>query len=100
MTTPVIKNLIGRARTENYAARAARTLEQFRAVLCKKKNNNNNNKNKKKQKQTTAKQQQNTTWNYHIEGYDDNLNLQLYMCAHTSLVLAYFANIVECKQVG
>ena len=35
-----------------------------------------------------------------MEGYHDNLNIQLYMCAHTSLVLAYFANIVEGKQVG
>ena len=74
MTTPVIKNLIGRAWTENCAARAARTFEQFRAVLCKNKQTNK------------TKQQQKATWNYHIEGYDDNLNIQLYMSAHTSLV--------------
>ena len=97
MTTPVIKNFIGRARTENCAARAARTLEQFRAVLCKKKKKKKKKKGKRKR---NKQQQQKTTWNYHIEGYDDNLNIQLYMCAHTSLVLAHFINIVECKQVG
>jgi len=26
--------------------------------------------------------------------------VQLHMCAHTCLVFAYFANIVECKHVG
>ena len=83
MTTPILnKNLIGRTRTENWAARGGALLEQ---VLCKKnkKQNNTNNSNKKK-----------TTWNYHIERYDDNLNNELTMYAHTILVLAYFANIV------
>ena len=94
MTTPIIKNLISQARTENCAARAAFTLEQFRTVLCK------NKQAKKRKNKKQKQQQQKTSWNYHIEGYDDNLNLQLYICAHTSLVLAYFANIVECKQVG
>ena len=42
-TTPIIKNLIGWARTTNCTAHAASYLEQFRAVLCK---NNNKNKNK------------------------------------------------------
>ena len=35
MTTTQIKNLIGRMRTSNRAARAARTYEQVRAALCK-----------------------------------------------------------------
>ena len=34
-TTPQIKNLIGRVSTNNRAARAARTLEQVRAVSCR-----------------------------------------------------------------
>ena len=34
-TTPQIKNLIGRVRKNKRAARAARTYEQVRAVLCK-----------------------------------------------------------------
>ena len=33
MKTPQIKNLIGRVRKNNRAARAARTFEQVRAVL-------------------------------------------------------------------
>ena len=33
--TPQIKNLIGRVRKNKRAARAARTYEQVRAVLCK-----------------------------------------------------------------
>ena len=33
-TTPQIKNLIGRVWKNNRAARAARTYEQVRAVLC------------------------------------------------------------------
>ena len=37
-TTPQIKNLIGRASENKRAARAARTYEQVRAILCK--NNN------------------------------------------------------------
>ena len=34
-TTPQIKNLIGRVKKNNRAARATRTFEQVRAVLCK-----------------------------------------------------------------
>ena len=34
-TTPQIKNLIGRVRKNQRAARAARTYEHVRAVLCK-----------------------------------------------------------------
>ena len=34
-TPPRIKNLIGRVRKNKRAARAARTLEKSRAVLCK-----------------------------------------------------------------
>ena len=34
-TTPQIKNLIGRVRKNKRAARASRTYEQVRAVLCK-----------------------------------------------------------------
>ena len=34
-TTPQIKNLIGRASQNKRAARAARTYEQVRAILCK-----------------------------------------------------------------
>ena len=33
-TTPQIKNLIGRASENKRAARAARTYEQVRAILC------------------------------------------------------------------
>ena len=53
MTTPQIKNLIGRVRKNKRDARAARTYEQVRAVLCK-----------------------TTTWNYHIYRTDDNLSIQ------------------------
>ena len=35
MTTAQIKNLIGRVKKNNRAARAARSYEQARAVLCK-----------------------------------------------------------------
>ena len=35
MTTPLIKNFIGRVRKNKRAARATRTYEQSRAVLCK-----------------------------------------------------------------
>ena len=35
MTTPQIKNLIGRVRKNKRAAHAAHTYEQVRAVLCK-----------------------------------------------------------------
>ena len=42
MTTTQIKTLIGRMVENKRAARAARTLEQFRAVLLKNINNNNN----------------------------------------------------------
>ena len=34
-TTPQIKNLIGRGSENKRAARAARTYEQVRAILCK-----------------------------------------------------------------
>ena len=43
MTTTQIKTLSGRMVENKRAARAARTLEQFRAILFKKKNTNNNN---------------------------------------------------------
>ena len=51
--TPQIKNLIGRVRLNKRAARAARTCEQVRAVLC-----------------------QTTTSNYHIYRLDDNSSIQ------------------------
>ena len=50
-TTPQIKNLIGRASENKRAARAERTYEQVRAILCK-----------------------TTTWNYLIYSFDDNLS--------------------------
>ena len=53
-TTPQVKNLIGRARENKRAARAARTYEQVRAILCK-----------------------TTTWNYLIYSLDDNLSIKL-----------------------
>ena len=53
MTTPQIKNLIGRVRKHKRAARAARTYEQVRAILGK-----------------------TTTRNYHINGIVDNLSIQ------------------------
>jgi len=52
-TTPQIKNLIGRASENKRAARAARTYEQVRAILCK-----------------------TTTWNYLIYSFDDNLSIK------------------------
>ena len=52
MTTPQIKNLIGRASENKRAARAARTYEQVRAILCK-----------------------TTTWKYLIYSFDDNLSI-------------------------
>ena len=45
MTTTQIKNLIGRMRTSNRAARAARTYEQVRASPCRPLQNNNVNDN-------------------------------------------------------
>ena len=51
--TPQIKNLIGRASENKRAARAARTYEQVRAILC-----------------NTA------TWNYLICSFDDNLSIK------------------------
>ena len=51
-TTPQIKNLIGRASENKRAARAARTYEQVRAILCK-----------------------TTTWKYLIYSFDDNLSI-------------------------
>ena len=51
-TTPQIKNLIGRVKKNNRAARATRTFEQVRAVLCK-----------------------TTTWNYHIYRFAKNLSM-------------------------
>ena len=52
-TTPYTKNLIGRVCKTNRAARAARSCEQARAVLCK-----------------------TTTWNYHIYRFDEYLSMQ------------------------
>ena len=52
-TTLQMKNLIGRVRKNKRAARAARTYEQVRTVLCK----------------TTA-------FNYHIYHFDDTLSIQ------------------------
>ena len=52
-TTPQIKNLIGRASENKRAARAARTYEQVRAILCK-----------------------TTTWNYLIYSFNDNLSIK------------------------
>ena len=52
-TTPQIKNLIGRASENKCAARAERTYEQVRAILCK-----------------------TTTWNYLIYSFDDNLSIK------------------------
>ena len=52
-TTPQIKNLIGRTSENKRAARAARTYEQVRAILCKR-----------------------TTWNYLIYSFDDSLGIK------------------------
>ena len=52
-TTPQIKNLIGQASEIKSAARAARTYEQVRAILCK-----------------------TTTWNYLIYSFDDSLSIK------------------------
>ena len=52
-TTPQIKNLVGRATENKRAARAARTFEQVRAILCKI-----------------------TTLNYLIYSFDDNLSIK------------------------
>ena len=51
--TPQIKNLIGRASENKCAARAARSYEQVRAILCK-----------------------TTTWDYPIYSFDDNLSIK------------------------
>ena len=51
-TTPQVKNLIGPASENKRAARAARTYEQVRAILCK------------------------TTWNYLIYSFDDNFSIK------------------------
>ena len=81
-----IKNLIGRVRINKRAARAAGTSQQSRGVLCKR-----------------------TTWNHHIWGYariwTQNYCRSLFPIfkfspAQRSLLLVYFANIVECKQAG
>ena len=53
MTTPENNDLIGWTRKNNRAARAARSLVQFFDVVC-----------------------QMTTWNFHIEGFNDNVNTQ------------------------
>ena len=76
-TTPQIKNLIGPASENKRAARAARTYEQVRAILCKI-----------------------TTWNYLIYSFDDNLSIkpQIFNVAHTNPIVAYFANNIECEQ--
>ena len=52
-TTPQIKNLIGRASENKRAARAARTYEQVRVILCK-----------------------TTSSNYLIYSFDDNLSIK------------------------
>ena len=52
-TKPQIKNFIGRASENKRAARAARTYEQARAILCK-----------------------TTTWNYFIYSFDDNFRIK------------------------
>ena len=52
-TTPQIKNLIGRASENKRAARAARTYEQVRAILCK-----------------------TTMWNCLIYSSDENLSIK------------------------
>ena len=52
-TKPQIKNFIGRASENKRAARAARTYEQVRAILCK-----------------------TTTWNYFIYSFDDNFSIR------------------------
>ena len=51
MTTPENSDLIGWMRKNNRAARAARTLVQFFDVVCQPK-----------------------TWNFQIEGFNDNVN--------------------------
>ena len=56
-TTPQIKNLIVRVSENRRAARAARTYEQVRAILCK-----------------------TTTWNYLIYSFDDNLFNFVFLC--------------------
>ena len=70
MTTPIIKNLIGRTRTKDWAARAVRILEQFRALLVSA---------KKKQKKHKTKQQKqtknNTDNNSNKKKYNNNLKL-------------------------
>ena len=53
MTTPLIKNFIGRVRTNKPAARATRTIEQSCASLCK-----------------------TTTSNYQICGHEENFSMQ------------------------
>ena len=52
-TTPQINNLIGRASENKRAARAARTYEQVRAILCK-----------------------TTTWYYLIYSFDENVSIK------------------------
>ena len=52
--TPQIKNLIGRASENKRAARAARTYEQVRAILCK-----------------------TTTWNYVVKVLSLSINPQI-----------------------
>ena len=78
-----IKYLIGRVRINKRTARAAGTSQQSSGVLCKRR-----------------------TWNHHIWGYANNLNTKSlfpifkFSAAQRSLLLVYFANIVECKQAG
>ena len=60
-TTPQINDLIGWMRKNNRAARAARTYEQVRAVLCK-----------------------TTTSKYHIYLFDEHLSIQplIFSCVY------------------
>ena len=79
-TTPQINELIAWMRKNNRAARAARTYEQERAVLCKA-----------------------TTWNYHIYCYDEHLSIVLciyFDSAQTNPVAWFFGNILKCEQDG
>ena len=61
-TTPIIKNLIGWARTTNCNARAASYLEQFRAVLCKDNNKKKKQIKKLQQLEITIFKAMITTW--------------------------------------
>ena len=82
MTTPILnKKLIGRTRTENWAARGGALLEQ---VLCKKKTKQYK---QQQQEKNNLKLPHWTLW-WQLE------YTTAYVRAYTILVLAYFANIV------